>query len=89
MRNSKGKKTPPIFSRGIEESTLFPSPRWGTPRKGITPPWSSQEPSALYKMILCLSGVVDPSRPHTIFESGHQQVLRGDHRTLIATKSSR
>jgi hypothetical protein len=35
------------------------------PRKGIAPPWSSQEPSALYEMILCLSGTVDPSQPRT------------------------
>jgi hypothetical protein len=24
------------------------------PRKGIAPPWSSQEPSAHYEMILCV-----------------------------------
>jgi hypothetical protein len=35
------------------------------PRKGITPPWSSQESSAHYEMILCHSGAVDPSRPLT------------------------
>jgi hypothetical protein len=54
------------FSRGIEESALFPSPRWSTPRKGIAPPWSSQEPSAHYEMVLYHSGVVDPSRLLTI-----------------------
>jgi hypothetical protein len=36
------------------------------PRKGIAPPWSLQEPSAHYEMILCHSGAVDPSRPLTI-----------------------
>jgi hypothetical protein len=35
------------------------------PRKGIAPPWSLQEPSAHYEMILCHSGAVDPSRPLT------------------------
>jgi hypothetical protein len=35
-------------------------------RKGIAPPWSLQEPSAHYEMILCHSGTVDPSRPLTI-----------------------
>jgi hypothetical protein len=39
------------------------------PRKGITPPWSLQEPSVLYEMILCLSGVVDTSQPRTILRS--------------------
>jgi hypothetical protein len=33
----------------------------GAPRKGIAPPWSSQEPSAHYEMILSHSGMVDPS----------------------------
>jgi hypothetical protein len=37
----------------------------GHPRKGITPPWSSQELSAHYEVILCHSGAVDPSWPHT------------------------
>jgi hypothetical protein len=55
-----------FFCRGIEESALFPSPRWSTPHKGIAPPWSSQEPSAHFEMILCHSGVVDPSRSLTI-----------------------
>jgi hypothetical protein len=35
------------------------------PHKGIAPPWSSQEPSALYEMILCDSNAVDLSRPRT------------------------
>jgi hypothetical protein len=35
-------------------------------RKGITPHWSSQEPSAHYEMILCYSGAMDPSRLLTI-----------------------
>jgi hypothetical protein len=34
----------------------------GAPAQGYHPPWSSQEPSALYEMILCHSGAVDPSR---------------------------
>jgi hypothetical protein len=54
------------FSCGIEESALFPSPCWSTPRKGIAPPLSLQEPSAHYEVILCHSGAVDPSRPLTI-----------------------
>jgi hypothetical protein len=32
------------------------------PRKGIAPPWSSQEPGAHYEVILCHFGAVDPSR---------------------------
>jgi hypothetical protein len=36
------------------------------PRKGIAPPWSLQEPSAHYELILCHSSAVDPSRPLTI-----------------------
>jgi hypothetical protein len=36
------------------------------PRKGIAPPWSLQEPSAHYELILCHSGAVDLSRPLTI-----------------------
>jgi hypothetical protein len=77
------------FSRGIEESALSTSPRWSTHARVSLPPWSSQEPSAHCEMILCLSDVVDPSRPRTIVESGHQQILRGDHRTPIATEPSR
>jgi hypothetical protein len=34
--------------------------------KGIAPPWSLQEPSAHYEMILRHSSAVDPSRPLTI-----------------------
>jgi hypothetical protein len=37
----------------------------GAPAQGYRSPWSSQEPSALYDMILCHSDVVDPSRPRT------------------------
>jgi hypothetical protein len=35
-------------------------------RKSIAPPWSSQEPSAHYEMILCHSDAVDRSRALTI-----------------------
>jgi hypothetical protein len=59
----------------------------GAPAQGYRSPLVG--PSDLYEMIICLSGGVDPSRPRTIFESGHQQVLWGDHRTPIATKPSR
>jgi hypothetical protein len=38
----------------------------GAPAQGYRSPWSSQEPSALYEMILCHSDAVDPSRPRTI-----------------------
>jgi hypothetical protein len=63
VRNVKqGLEDSSNFSQGIEESALSTSPH---PRKGIAPPWSSQEPSAHYEMILCHSGVVDPSRPLT------------------------
>jgi hypothetical protein len=37
----------------------------GAPAQGYHSPLSSQEPSALYEMILCDSGTVDPSRPCT------------------------
>jgi hypothetical protein len=35
-------------------------------RKGIAPPWSLQESSAHYEVILCHFSAVDPSRPLTI-----------------------
>jgi hypothetical protein len=38
----------------------------GAPAQGYRSPWSSQEPSTHYEMILCHSDAVDPSRPLTI-----------------------
>jgi hypothetical protein len=55
----------------------------------LSPKGSGRFTSAQYEMILYLFGAVDPSRPHTIIESGHQQILWGDHRALIATEPSR
>jgi hypothetical protein len=51
----------------------------GAPTQGYRSPWSLQEPSAHYEMILCLFGVVDPSRSRTTIELGYQQILYGDH----------
>jgi hypothetical protein len=49
-----------FFSRYRSVGTL-PYSSLEHPRKGIAPTWSSQEPSAHYEIILCHSGVVDPS----------------------------
>jgi hypothetical protein len=38
----------------------------GAPVQGYRSPWSSQEPSTHYEVILCHSGAVDPSRSLTI-----------------------
>jgi hypothetical protein len=76
------------FPWGIE-SQHSPLGTVGAPSQWYHSHWSSQEPSAHYEMILCLSDAVDPSRPHTIIESGHQQSLLGDHQAPIATELSR
>jgi hypothetical protein len=53
------------FSAEVSKSRHSSLVLVGAPAQGYRSPWSLQEPRALYEMILCHSGVVNPSRPRT------------------------
>jgi hypothetical protein len=81
-------KTPPIFWRGIEESALFPSPRWST-RARVSLPLGPRK-----NQVLTMCDLLPLRRGGSLMtayklEPDHQQILQGDHRAPITTKSSR
>jgi hypothetical protein len=85
---SKVKKTPPVFCRGIEESALFPSPRWTTRARVSFPLVPARTKCSLWDDPLPLRRSGSLMTAYKL-EPGHQQILWGDHRAAIATKPSR